>query len=77
VIDYEPASALFAGQEGLDDYRALAPLLRLPAGGIACFEIGASQAAPVSALFRDQNFATHVLQDLAGRDRCVFVAPAP
>jgi release factor glutamine methyltransferase len=77
VIDYEPTSALFAGQEGLDDYRALAPLLRLPAGGIACFEIGASQAAPVSALFRDQNFATHVLQDLAGRDRCVFVAPAP
>jgi len=75
VVLYEPASALFAGDDGLDDYRAIAPLLRLPAGGIACFEIGASQAAAVSALFAAQNFLTNVVQDLAGRDRCVIVAP--
>jgi release factor glutamine methyltransferase len=75
VAHYEPASALFAGADGLDDYRALAPLLRLPPGGIACFEIGSSQAVAVSALFRDRNFRTLVKQDLAGRDRCVIVAP--
>jgi release factor glutamine methyltransferase len=77
VVDYEPASALFAGVDGLDDYRAIAPLLRLPPGGIACFEIGASQAGLVSALFRARNFATHVVQDLAGLDRSVIVAPIP
>jgi release factor glutamine methyltransferase len=75
VVDYEPASALFAGEDGLDDYRAIAPLLRLPEGGIACFEIGASQGALVSALFRARGFTACVVQDLAGLDRCVIVAP--
>jgi release factor glutamine methyltransferase len=75
VVCYEPASALFAGADGLDDYRALAQLLRLPAGGIACFEIGASQGALVSALFRERGFSTRVEQDIAQRDRCVIVAP--
>lgn len=28
VCDYEPASALFAGPEGLDDYRAIVPQIR-------------------------------------------------
>ena len=75
VVRYEPSSALFAGADGLDDYRAIAPLLRLPPGGIACIEIGASQATAVTALFAGHNFATRVVQDLAGRDRCVIVVP--
>ena len=75
VVEYEPASALFAGADGLDDYRAIAPLLRLPTGGIACFEIGASQAAAVSTLFGEHDLLTQVAHDLAGRDRCVIVAP--
>jgi release factor glutamine methyltransferase len=42
VRDHEPASALFAGAEGLDDYRILVPALPalLNPGGVALVEIG-------------------------------------
>src|SRR3546814_6472636 len=46
VADYEPAGALFAGVDGLDDYRRLIP--QLPAlfapEGRAFLEIGSAQA---------------------------------
>ena len=73
VVRHEPASALFAGADGLDDYRRIAPLLALPPGGVACIEIGSSQAADVCALFEAEAFLTHVKQDLAGHDRCVVI----
>ena len=46
VADYEPAEALFAGPEGLDDYRRLAPEIGrlLAPGGLAAIEIGVDQA---------------------------------
>ena len=49
VRAFEPASALFAGPEGLDDYRALIPQFPalLSPNGIAVVEIGATQAAAV------------------------------
>jgi len=75
VADYEPASALYAGGDGLDDYRQIAPLLRLPTGGIACVEIGATQAQAVRTLFAAAGFLTRVNTDLAGHDRCIVVAP--
>jgi release factor glutamine methyltransferase len=75
VADHEPASALFAGADGLDEYRRIAPALRLPRGGVACVEIGASQADAVTSLFAGAGFLTHVKTDLAGRDRCVVVSP--
>jgi release factor glutamine methyltransferase len=75
VAEWEPASALFAGADGLDDYRAIAAGLRpqLAAGGVACIEIGATQAAAVGALFRAAGFAVTVRTDLAGRDRCLVL----
>ena len=73
VAHFEPTAALFAGADGLDDYRRIAPLLRLPAGGVACLEIGRRQAAAVSSLFRDRGFLVQVRPDLAGLDRCAII----
>ena len=73
VADHEPHSALFAGADGLDDYRALAPLIpaQLAPGGVACIEIGATQGPAVSALLRAQGLVVQIRHDLAGRERCI------
>lgn len=75
VRDYEPAGALFAGADGLDDYRAIAPQLPplLAAGGVACVEIGADQGESAAALFRAAGLSVALRRDLAGRDRCLVV----
>ncbi|ARS28181.1 peptide chain release factor N(5)-glutamine methyltransferase [Sphingomonas sp. KC8] len=75
VAEYEPHSALFAGADGLDDYRRLAPMIpRLIApGGIAAIEIGHTQAAAVTALFAAKGAHCTVAADLGGRDRCIIV----
>lgn len=75
VRDHEPHSALFAGEDGLDDYRILIPALPglLPAGGIAVLEIGASQRAAVTALAQGSGFSVHCRQDLAGHDRALIL----
>jgi release factor glutamine methyltransferase len=75
VRDYEPASALFAGADGLDDYRAIAPQLPalLAPGGVACVEIGADQGETAAALFRVAGLSVALRRDLAGRDRCLVV----
>ncbi|HEX7856437.1 MAG TPA: peptide chain release factor N(5)-glutamine methyltransferase [Sphingobium sp.] len=73
VSDYEPYGALFAGSDGLDCYRQLAPTTaRLIApGGTALFEIGHDQGETVPALFKEAGFAPIILSDLGGRARCV------
>ena len=52
VREFEPDEALFAGETGLDAYRALAPQLPklLNEGGLAAVEIGHDQARPVTSL---------------------------
>ena len=74
VRDYEPATALFAGADGLDAYRVLIPQLpaRLAPGGMIALEIGSAQAASVSGLFRASGLCPHVRQDLASRDRAIL-----
>ncbi len=74
VHDFEPSAALFAGRDGLDDYRRVAPQLpRLIAdGGCAVLEIGHMQAAAVTALLQAEGLKIAVRKDLAGRDRAVL-----
>lgn len=73
VREHEPAGALFAGSDGLDDYRRIVPdLPRLLApGGIALLEIGWTQGTAVSALVRAAGLVAAIRQDLGGRDRVV------
>jgi release factor glutamine methyltransferase len=75
VRDYEPAGALFAGPDGLDDYRVLIPQLPalLAPGGSAVIEIGATQAAAVSEIAAGVGFGADVRRDLGGRDRVVIL----
>jgi release factor glutamine methyltransferase len=74
VRAHEPPAALFAGTDGLDDYRALIPQLRplLGPGGAAILEIGATQAEAVSALLAAQGFAVALRHDLAGLPRALI-----
>lgn len=74
VSAYEPAEALFAGADGLDDYRALAPLLPalIAPGGCAVVEVGHTQAAAVGALLTAQGLSVSVRRDLGARDRCLI-----
>ncbi|WP_086617664.1 peptide chain release factor N(5)-glutamine methyltransferase [Erythrobacter tepidarius] len=75
VRDFEPHSALFAGPDGLDDYRVLIPQLRalMNQAAVAVLEIGANQADAVSALAAAAGFATRLHRDLAGRARALVL----
>jgi release factor glutamine methyltransferase len=75
VREFEPDEALFAGEEGLDAYRALAPQLPrlLNPNGLAAVEIGHDQAAAVTALLARDGLQARVAQDLAGRDRVLLL----
>lgn len=75
VCDYEPASALFAGPDGLDDYRLLAPQIAqlLSSTGCAVVEIGFDQADSAGTLFRQAGLSVRVRKDLGGRDRCLII----
>ncbi len=77
VADYEPAEALFAGADGLDDYRRIAPVVgRLIApGGLAAIEIGHDQAESAAVLFANEGHLPWLAHDLAGRPRALLIAP--
>lgn len=75
VADYEPASALYAGTDGLADYRRIVPLLPgiLSATGVAHLEIGHSQADLLREMARAVGLESRLRRDLAGHPRCVSI----
>jgi len=76
VRDHEPASALFSGPDGLDDYRVLVPQLPalLAPQGLAFVEIGWQQAEAVSALAASAGLSARLHRDLADRPRVLEMA---
>lgn len=72
VRDWEPASALFGGADGLDAIREVVAgaVEWLAPGGVLVLEIGATQGAAVRELLHSHGFAdVEVVADLAGHDR--------
>ena len=75
VVEFEPHEALFAGPEGLDDYRRLAPVIGklLAPGGLAGIEIGFDQDEPVAKLLEAEGHRPTLVRDLGGRPRALFI----
>ena len=74
VREHEPNVALFAGSDGLDAYRIIAPQFPalLAPGGAAILEIGSTQAPAVTALLEAQGFAVALRHDLSGKARALI-----
>ena len=72
VRDYEPALALFAGNDGLEVYRRLIPaaFAVLTSGGFVALEIGCGQEAAIRTLLADAGFERiEFVPDLQGIPR--------
>lgn len=78
VAGFEPASALYSGELGLDDYRVLVPQLPglLAAGGIALVEIGHQQAEAVAAIGAECGLSSRLHRDLGNRPRVLEFSTA-
>lgn len=77
VRNHEPPAALFAGADGLDAYRALAPALArlLAPSGVAVVEVGAGQAEDVKRLLGAEGLVPGApYPDLAGHPRALPAA---
>ena len=76
VTDYEPSVALFSGSDGLDLIRRIAKKLpdHLSPQGVAWIECDSARAAAACALFDEQGFKTHVINDQYGAPRVVVVS---
>jgi release factor glutamine methyltransferase len=70
IADYEPSGALFAGADGLDVIRRLAP--QAAGTPLVALEVGFDQAASAGDLLGEVGFhSVEVLRDLAGHERVV------
>lgn len=75
VLDYEPHNALFAGEDGLDDYRILIPALAGLRAGDApvIFEIDASLHTDVCKLAVARGYSVTLRRDLAAKPRVLVL----
>jgi len=78
IARFEPPGALFAGPDGLDAYRDLAPVVAsgLSPGGKAFLEIGYGQSEAVCEILAERGLEiVRVAADLSGVPRCVVARP--
>lgn len=77
VRDYEPATALYAGESGLDIYRSLIPqaYAALKQGGWLMMEIGHNQRDPIADLLKGWTDVTFI-NDLQGIPRVAIARRA-
>jgi release factor glutamine methyltransferase len=76
VRAFDPAQALFGGEDGLACYRILAQQVKslLAPSGLAVFEMGQGQRPDVEVLFHQRGFKTLFIDaDLAGIERVLGV----
>ena len=75
VAEHEPEEALFAGADGLEAYRVLAPQLRrlIADGGLAAVEIGFDQSEQALEILGGEAFELRLAHDLAGHARAVLL----
>lgn len=76
---WEPRPALVGGEDGLDAFRALAPVLArcLVEGGKAFIEIGRGQAPAAREILARSGVDVHeVIADLSGISRCLVAGQA-
>ena len=74
VARYEPETALFAGEDGLDFYRRITSQARgyLKENGLLAYEVGHDQGPGVADLMRKEGFhQVQVIDDLEKRNRVV------
>ena len=75
VAEHEPHEALFAGDDGLDALRELAPQFPRLLGedGLAAVEIGFDQASSAASLLARDGISARLARDLAGRPRALLL----
>jgi len=79
IAAHEPPEALVAGPDGLEAYRAIAPVAAatLRPGGRLIVEVGAGRAETVERIFRSQGLEiVGVAPDLGGIPRAVMAGRA-
>lgn len=75
TVRFEPETALFGGEDGLDFYRSITRIWKgkLKPRGTLIFEIGEKMAEEVSEIMIRHGFVNvRCRKDLAGKDRVVF-----
>jgi len=76
VAEYEPAHALFAGDDGLDLIRRIAIALsaHLKKGGVAWIECDSAHAKAACVLFSAQELSAEIRTDQYGEERILVVS---